>query len=257
MCIRDSVIAINHVFDDLNDNLETTQQEITGVADGVGELNTSIKNLGTSSLKIPKGIRAIAKPEPWKKVHDQIAALRRSVKDFGKSEATLLIEKMKEIGYSLQSLEMVERYLRRKEWLKEKQTATEAVTEAIKELKREIATFGKTELEIKLFDLKQLGASKKQLQEIKTLYTRMDALRKGKEEKFDWKGGIFAAREIRYQKFVPGTTVNYEQQTALNTKNIIKAIREMGRDTKILIKKIEQGNRKIQPTLELVPSRFG
>jgi len=253
-----SVIAINHVFGDLNDNLETTQQEVTGVADSVGGLNTSIKNLGASlKAKTWKGIRAVAEPEPWKKVHDQIAALRRSVWDFGKTEAQLLIEQMKELGYSLQSIEMAESYLGRKEWLEGKQTATESVTEAIKQLKREIATFGKTEFEIKLFDLKQLGASKKQLQEVRALYAQLDVLRKGKEEKFGWKGGTFAAREIRYQAFVPGTTVNYEQQIALNTKNIIKAIGEMGRDMKILVKKTERSNRKIQPTVELVPSRLG
>ena len=244
-----AVVEINHQFDKfidkLDDDFSTAEEEVGGVNKVLGQMKSNLGGLNTAGAKVANTIKSITSPEPWKKIHDEIGLLKQSIVDFGRTEEELFLRRMKEVGYQSPSLEMVKSYYRQTKALEKQKSMTEAVTDTVKELQREIKTFGKDEFAVKLFDLKALGAGEAQLKTIKNLMNDIRGLREKEREKErekpkrfmdDFKRS-FPATEARFLTFAPGTRFkwgdelnrsakeqakNAAQQVALSGKGINK-----------------------------------
>jgi hypothetical protein len=218
--------------------------EVEKAAQGAGRAFAVDPNWKENWLKSMVGdVEAAAGNPAWEKVRDRIVALRQSIADFGKSENQLLIEDMLKVGYSDQSIGMVAADQGRKSYLEQTMKITGALSEAAKDLKHQIATFGKTALESMIYDLKELGATASQLAPIMGLVERV----KGLQDKAAVAASTtsmqrqqLSFQETRFLTFSAGTKFDYEQQTAKNTHEqlaIQRQVLTVQRDTLLEIRK--------------------
>lgn len=262
-----AVLEINDQFDKfidkLDDDFSAAEKGIGGVNAVLDRVKSNLGGLNTVGANVARTIKSITTPAPWKKIKDEIGTLIQKVKDYGKTEEELFLRRMKQAGYTEQSLQMVLKYYRQlkqlesqKTQLELQKTNAESVLDAIKSLKREIATFGKDRFEIMLFDLKQLGATNEQLTTAKNLMNELRQLKKGEkpeEHEYEVKQSL-AVKEARLLTAAPGARYNKTELYAKNTQKYA------GQTVKVL-EKIDKGIAKLQkPTLggtQLQVANFG
>lgn len=277
-----AVALIDKAFGDLNSTLKDTQKELD-------ETNKKLKSTGEyvqaglykggefSGTKIPwlekskqreKALRErkgkehmeelAARTEAAMDMAERIEKLRESIKKFGKSEADLILEGMKEMGYSQQGFEMVETYKRRLKYLEKQKTLTEALTETTRGLRREIALFGKDALTAKLYDLEALGATREQLDPIKALIEKFRTLETQKMKstlQLSLQPSL-QPREARFLTFAPGTKFDSGRKTAQNTSKIISVIEKLLRASEKFYQRYERLTSKAESDSGLLTSSF-
>ena len=209
--------------EDIKAGFEALGSSATVTIEGVSALNKAIGRKDFSAWDAE--VKAVAEEPAWRKIQQRLIDLKQSIKDFGKSENQLLIRDMLEAGYSQQSIDFAQANMGRKSYLEKTKKVTDALKEAATDLRRQVATYGKTAMESMLYDLKQIGASAAQLAPIAALGRKLQEMQQ--------KSAAGAARpalafqESRFLTDRPGRAYDYQRQTATNTEKQLNFLRSM------------------------------
>ena len=232
--------------------LRSLKKQINGITESEIALNTAIMNLTRDRFKpqtigketytgidldklveVRKQLQAVAEEAPYKKIAEQLKALKQEIMDFGKSEGTLLIEQMIGAGFSEQAMEFARWNLSRKSFLKDQQSLNQAIIETEKDLVDQIATIHMTAGEKQIWKLEQAGATAQEIARIKALNRQVEAGDKGKTGRSVQQG--LQPMEGQYLTFAPGREfkMNYEEQTA---KGVIEQVKSAKKHEALLVK---------------------
>jgi predicted translin family RNA/ssDNA-binding protein len=212
-------------LDDTNDEADDLVTLIKEIPDAAGTATKSITDMADAMKKAKERSAGI------KKVNDEFDALKKKIEDFGKTEARLLADRISR-AHELEPakdfiFDEVKAEFDRLEALKKSADQAERYTDFMKDMTRELITFGKTAQQVQIFDLLNLGLTKEQTADAMWMVNQLHDLQDEQKRRQAQMGKpTLSLRETRLLTLGPGTRINRTEENTGKMVNLMKKTNE-------------------------------
>jgi hypothetical protein len=225
-------LIVGKAFRGLRDDLEKAKEEADDLVESMKDMPEPV-NATTNAITDMADAMKKAKERSAgiKKVNDEFDALKKKIEDFGKTEARLLADRISR-AHELEPakdfiFDEVKAEFDRLEALKKSADQAEKYTDFMKEMTRELITFGKTAQQVQIFDLLNLGLTKEQTADAMWMVNQLHDLQDEQKKRQAQMGKpTLSLRETRLLTLGPGTRINRTEENTGKMVNLMKKTNE-------------------------------